>query len=57
MIELAWFVIGFIAGAVCMACAITVTALRNEKKRSQRSINWQKTKKKVDKDIQDEYGV
>ena len=57
MIELAWFVIGLVMGVTGSIAYVMYLGHKEIKKRSKRSRDWQKIKKEVDKDIQDEYGV
>lgn len=57
MIEFAWFVIGLTFGVVGTLAGVTYLGHREIKKRSKRSTNWQKAKKKVDQDISEEWGI
>lgn len=57
MIEFAWFVIGLTFGVVGTLAGVTYLGHREIKKRSKRSSNWQKAKKKLDQDISEEWGI
>lgn len=57
MIEFVWFVIGVVMGVAGSIGYVMYLGHREIKKRGRRATNWQKIKKEVDKDIQDEYGV
>jgi uncharacterized membrane protein YdjX (TVP38/TMEM64 family) len=57
MIEFAWFVIGLTCGVCGTFGYVMYLGHREIAKRSKRSKNWQKVKKSMDKEFNDEYGV
>lgn len=57
MFEFAWFIVGLTCGVCGTFGYVMYLGHREIAKRGKRSADWQKVKKKLDKDIQDEYGV
>jgi len=57
IIAASWFVAGLVIGIVGTISSIMFLGDREIKKRSRRSNEWQKVKKKMDSDFHDEYGV
>lgn len=52
-----WFIAGLVIGAVITISFVMFLGDREIKKRKNRSTEWQKLKKKLDKEYMDEYGV
>lgn len=52
-----WFIAGVVIGVTGTIAFVMYIGDREISKRNNRATNWQKVKKNLDKEIQDEYGI